>query len=138
MPQHTDTGSVFGEPVHIYSRAQAIADGNLIDVTDTAREAGFRLPVAITAAAWADCVAWSAADSQWQTCQDEAGRLWDVVWMASFAARGGKDAQQLLFRLYRVPRGGRGVQPRLATLRMIIGPGDDAAPVVTILLPDED
>jgi hypothetical protein len=138
MPEHTTQDSVFGAPIHVYTRAQALADGNLIDVTDTAREAGFRLPVAITAAAWADCVAWSAADSQRQTCQDVAGRLWDVVWMASLAARGAREAQQIVFTLHRVPRGGRSVQPRRATLRMVIGPGDDAAPVVTILLPDED
>jgi hypothetical protein len=138
MQQHATPDSVFGEPIHVYTRAQAIADGNLIDVTHTAREAGFRLPVAITAAAWADCVAWNDEDSRRQTSQDEAGRLWDVVWMASLAARGAMGAQQLLFRLYRVPRGGRGVQPRRATLRMIVGPGDDAAPAITILLPNED
>ena len=40
------TGSpFFGEVVYSYSRAQALADGVLIDVSDTAREAGFRWPV---------------------------------------------------------------------------------------------
>lgn len=38
--------------IHSYSRAQAIADGELIDVTDTAREAGFtvfRVKAGVTA-----------------------------------------------------------------------------------------
>jgi len=32
----------FGEPISVYTREQAIEDGVLIDVTDTARENGFR------------------------------------------------------------------------------------------------
>jgi hypothetical protein len=39
------------ELIHSYSRRQAIADGVLIDVTPTAREAGIKFPVALTAAA---------------------------------------------------------------------------------------
>ncbi len=138
MQPHETPNSIFGDPIHVYTRAQAIADGNLIDVTETAREAGFRVPVAITAAAWADCVAWSAQDNRRQTTQDEAGRLWDVLWMASLAARGAGGAQQLLFALYRIQRGGRGVRPARTKLRLIIGPGDDAAAVITILMHNED
>jgi len=33
-----------------YSRAEAIADGALVDITPTAKEAGFTVPVALTAA----------------------------------------------------------------------------------------
>jgi hypothetical protein len=64
--------------IHRYTRAQAIEDGVLIDVTQTAREAGFKYPVALTAAAWAKCVAVPPG----VVCQDEAGRLWDVLWSA--------------------------------------------------------
>lgn len=134
--QHLD--SFFGEPIHVYTRAQAIQDGVLIDVSQTAHEAGFRLPVALTTAVWADCVAWTDTDSKRQTAQDEAGRLWDVIWMASLAARRAVESQRLAFQIYRVPRGGRGIQPRPTTLHMCIGPGDNAAPVITILMPTED
>lgn len=126
----------FGEPVYTYTRAQAIEDGILVDITETAKEAGFSCPVAITAAAWSDCVEWTDADSKRQTYQDESGRLWDVIWMASLAARRG--GMETLFQLYRVPRGGRGVRPRLATLKMLAGPGDDGELVITILMPGED
>jgi hypothetical protein len=130
--------NIFGEPIYVYSRAQAIEDGSLIDLTETAHEAGVRLPVAMTAAAWSDCVAWNDADSMRQTAQDEAGRLWDVLWMAFLAARRAKDSQRVAFTVNRVPRGGRSPYPRPTTLHMCIGPGDDAAPVITILLPNED
>ena len=131
---------LFGELIHSYTRGQAIEDGVLIDVSETARQAGFAWPVAMTAAAWEDCVAWTEEDSRRQIYQDETGRLWDVVWMASravkAAARAGEQAS--LFQLFRVPRGGRGVRPRLATLKVMVGPGDGSEPVITILLPHED
>ena len=127
---------VFGEPISSYSRAQAIADGMLVDVSETAREAGFVFPVAMTRAAWSDCVEWSEADNLRLTYQDEAGRLWDVLWMASRAARRG--GEEIRFQLYRVARGGRGTRPRLVTLKGLCGPGDEGEPVITIMLPDED
>lgn len=128
----------FGEPIHTYTREQAIDDGMLVDVTETAAEAGFRIPVAITCAAWADCVEWSDVDSKRQTHQDEAGRLWDVLWMAMIAARRGGGRQSLQFQFYRVPRGGRGTRPRLAELVAHIGAGDLGEPVITIAQPGED
>jgi hypothetical protein len=58
-----------------YSRADAIRDGVLIDVSAAAREAGIRWPVALTCAAWGRCVSIPAG----VLGQDEAGRLWDVA-----------------------------------------------------------
>ena len=134
------TGSpFFGEVIYSYSRAQALADGVLIDVSDKAREAGFRWPVAISAGVWMDCVTWSEMDSAKQTPQDESGRLWDVVFMAAHAVRtqtGG--GAMLLYDLARVPRDGKARQAVVTTLKLIVGPGDGGEPVVTILLPDED
>jgi hypothetical protein len=124
--------------IYTYSREQALEDGLLVDVSDTAREAGFTVPVAITRAAWADCVEWNKeTDSRKDTIQDEAGRLWDVVYMARLAARGRGENPRRLFDLYRVPVVGRGVRPRRVTLALHIGPGDCGEPVVTIMLPSE-
>lgn len=39
---------LWGEPIFSYSRKQAIADGVLVDVSEMAREAGFKYPVAVT------------------------------------------------------------------------------------------
>lgn len=125
--------------IYGYSRAQAISDGELIDVTETAREAGFMAPVAMTRAAWVDCVEWTAAtDKRKTTYQDEAGRLWDVLYLASLAAKRRIDGQVRYFDLHRVPTQGRGSRPRQVLLKMTIGPGDSAAPVITISQPDED
>lgn len=123
--------------IHSYSRAAAITDGILIDVTGVANEAGFQGPVALTAEVWHDCVAWTEEDSRRQVLQDEAGRLWDVVWMAFVAARRAR-GDRATFQLYRVPRGGRGYRPRLTTLTLDIGPGDNFEPVITILLSGQD
>jgi hypothetical protein len=129
--------SVFGEVIYGYSRAQAIDDGVLVDVSDMAREAGFVSPVAVTAAAWGDCVAWSDVDTKQQCHQDEAGRLWDVLWMAKQAARRAQ-GDRLAFQIYRVPCGGRGAAPRLVTLLLTIGAGDEREAVITVMMPDED
>src|SRR5262249_42765183 len=41
-----------GDLIHSYTRAGALRDGVLIDVSATAKEAGFNYPVALTRAAW--------------------------------------------------------------------------------------
>ena len=44
----------------------------------------------------------------------------------------------LLFQLYRVPRNGKALKAELVTLKLIVGPGDQGEPVITIMQPDED
>jgi len=104
-----------------------------------ASEVGFIWPVALTSAVWADCVAWTDDDSQKQTHQGQSGRLWDVVYMASYAIRySNGSGDRLLFQVYRVPRDGHSTKAVRTTLKLIIGPGDAGEPVITILLPHED
>lgn len=131
--------SFFGPVISSYTRAQAIEDGVLVDAGPMAAEAGFQWPVALTAAVWADCVAWTDADSERQVYQDQSGRLWDVVFMASHAIRTASGSgDRLLIQLYRVPRDGQAKRAHLVTLKLIVGPGDAGEPVITILLPHED
>ena len=79
-PSNQDSAeSFFGNVISTYTRAQAIEDGVLIDAGPMARQAGFKWPVALTTATWADCVAWSEDDSEQQVPQDQLGRLWDVL-----------------------------------------------------------
>lgn len=126
--------------IYTYTRSQALADGVLVDVSATAREAGFRLPVAMTEAAWNDFVAWSDADTKRKgVYQDEAGRLWDVLWMAVLAARrASPTAGQRQFAFLRVPREGRALGAKKVWAKMVCGPGDEGEPVVTIMKTDED
>jgi hypothetical protein len=134
-----NSNEFFGDVISIYTRAQAIDDGQLIDVSETAQEAGFKYPVALTAAAWTDYVAWTEDDNEKQTYQDESGRLWDVLYMASHGIRTNKTSgDRLSFQLYRVPRDGHSTEAVLVTMKLIIGPGDTPEPVITILLPNED
>jgi len=125
------------EVVYSYTRAQALDDGYLVDVTDTAREAGFRFPVALTRAVWGDCVAWSDDDTSRKRCpQDEAGRLWDVLTMARFYMRGATRhdtaADRCAVQVLRVPREGRGHKASIVNLRAQVGPGDQGEPCITI------
>jgi len=124
--------------ISTYSRSQAIADGILIDVSETAREAGFNYPVAVTVGLWDDCVDWTDTDRTRQALQDESGRLWDVIWMAQMAIqRSNADASQLEYVIYRVPRDGRSTKIQPRRLKLIVGPGDQGEPVITLLLAEE-
>ncbi len=124
--------------IYEYSRAQAIEDGVLIDVSKAAQEAGFIRPVALTSAAWAECVAWSDADNE-KTHQDERGRLHDVLWMAHVAIRNhsGNNAE-ILYYLLCVPRDGKSTRAVRTQLKIVAGPGDKGEMVITIMLPNED
>jgi hypothetical protein len=136
---NTETESFFGKEIFSYTRAQAMEDGGLVDVSETAREAGFKIPVALTRTVWIDCVKWDAEDNNRQTLQDESGRLWDVLYMASIAARQNRTSSQpVLYNFLRIPRGGRGVRPKMTTLKIHIGPGDNGESVITIMQPNED
>lgn len=114
--------NIFGPVIHSYTRAQAIEDGYLVDVSAVAKEAGFSVEVAISREAYSQFVQWTPEDSQRQVHQDESGRLWDVLTMA---------------RLLSIRRGGRSQKPRRAQLRMVISAGETSAPVITIMLPNE-
>jgi hypothetical protein len=81
-----------------YTRAQAIEDGILFDVTPMAREAGLKYPVALTQAAWALCVVLSPAAER--AHNDQTGRLWDVLWMLRVAAKRARaGASEIVFAI---------------------------------------
>ncbi len=116
-----------------YTRAQAIEDGVLVDVTAMAREAGLKYPVALTRAVWAMCVVLSPAAER--ACNDQTGRLWDVLWMLWIAAKRARaGTSEIVFAIRCVTTT---VTPSHVALRAIVGPGDDAEPVITVMLPDE-
>jgi hypothetical protein len=126
------TDPIFGEVIASYTRAQALADGEQIEVTATAREAGITFPVFLTRAVWSEFV--EVPDGV--TCQDESGRLWDIIWMLRTAARQ-TPGPLLRFQFY-VRNDNR--KPKLVTLKAECGPRDieDAQPAITVMLPEED
>jgi hypothetical protein len=105
-----------------------------VEVTKTAQEAGIRFPVFITRTAF-DAYVTVPPDV---TGQDEAGRLWDIVWMLRFAIRKAQAQQvRLPFALY-VRNDDHA--PRLIKLVAVCGPldVDDPQPAITVMMPDED
>lgn len=119
--------------IYAYTRAQAIADGVLVDVSELAREAGFKHPVAVTAGVWGECV----AVPKGVACQDEKGRIWDVLMLLRHAIAKSSGGDRVDFAVH-VRNDNREGTPPLVRLYALCGPGDDAEPVVTVMLPHED
>ena len=124
----------FGEIIYAYTRAQAVADGFQVEVTKTAQEAGIKFPVFLTRAVYDAFVTVPPE----VTGQDEAGRLWDVVWMLRFAIRKAVPGQNRLpFALYV-----RNDNHRAKLVKLIATCGpldmDDPQPAITVMMPDED
>jgi len=126
--------SPFGEVIYAYTRKQAIADGVEVDVTKTAQEAGIRFPVFLTRGVFETYV----AVPEGVTGQDEAGRLWDVVWMLRFGIIRARPGVQRIPVAFYVRNDNRA--PRLVKLIATCGPLDidDPQPAITITMPDED
>ena len=134
MNEHTNHQSPFGEVIYSYTRAQAVADGVQVEVTKTAQEAGIKFPMFLTRAVYEAYV----TVPEGVTSQDEAGRLWDIVWMTRFGilrARPGVD--RIPVALYV-----RNDNHRAKLVKLIAQCGpldiDDPAPAITVMMPDED
>ncbi|HQL80535.1 MAG TPA: hypothetical protein PLU91_20225 [Verrucomicrobiota bacterium] len=150
MPNQAD--NLWGDLIFSYSRAQAIADGVLIDLTtatdDKGRllcpQAGFKVPVAITRTAWAQAI---EAGGSWRPDGDGevlelkggqslTGRLWDLLWNLRAASGKAENSDRVHFKvLVDVHGDGR---REAVNLWALCGPGDDAQPVITIMLEGED
>ena len=125
---------LFDEPISSYSRAQAIEDGVLVDLmqdkmTEVCRQ-HYKYPIACTIAVFSIM---EKAVSNRKHLNDFAGVLHDMLWMSRVMKR--QVAPDTI--LFRVKITGAG--PRsLYEFKMVCGPGDNAEPVLTIMLPEED
>jgi type I site-specific restriction endonuclease len=61
---------LFGDPISIYTRAQAIADGVLVDVSDRAKRFAIRFPVAVTDGLYTALTEHAATEPLKQLCVD--------------------------------------------------------------------
>ena len=131
--------TAFGPVLSAYTRAQAIEDTILVDVSDTAREAGFTIPVALTRSVWSRLV---ALPEGYQGFQDERGRLWDVLWMARHYALRASDSSRVrmcvLVRDIRKDLRDSNRPPRRHFPIVAIGAGDEGRPVITIMFAEDD
>ena len=137
----------FGPVISSYTRADALADGMLVDVSEMAQEAGFVIPVAVTRSVWDECVDWPE-ESEQGFGQSIDGRLWDVLFMAHWKIKSSREqSEDLLYQLNVIPKDTKAetiteiddfTGAKLTTLKINIGPGDNAEPVITIMQPNED
>lgn len=117
----TMAGEIFGDLIYSYSRAQAIEDGVLVDVSERAKRAGIRYPTACTHGVWA------LIGTMPESCTaEESARLAAMLAALLAAIRQARGTDRVHFEAL----GER--------LYAMCGPGDTAAPVITILLEGED
>jgi hypothetical protein len=134
----------FGELIYAYTRADALRDGVLVNLSQAAA-LGFRVPVAITSAAYTDCIAWPHPNPELPdilrlreeivllTAREEAQaqhrrRQWGSE----------ERADRIDFVVEAVTMEEGLVEMVKVPVYMVIGPGDDGKPVGTIMLIGED
>lgn len=117
-----------------YTRAQALEDGVLVDITKAARMRGFRTPVAMTKAAWVEAVQWEQGKGE-----GEGSRVWNVLHCAYLtSAANWHSESEVEFCVNATPNAPGATETVSVEMRMVITGGDSGEPVITIMLPHED
>jgi len=117
------------EVIYSYSRKQAIEDGVLIDLSQDAREAGIKLPTAVTQGVFGVLSDLSTPG------QDLKGRIWDMLMIFCLHAKK-TDGEEIHFAPLFCKYGSQTPEP--VKMWAKCGPGDDGSPVITIMLVGED
>jgi len=121
--------------IYRYTRAQAIADGVLVDVTEYAKHVGFKVHTAITDHLYHGYVE-PPSGLDLSDGQSTTGRLHDLLFLVLCSAkksRPGADRATVRIAFLMAPG-------RVETVDVIahIGPGDHGEPVLTLMLPEDD
>lgn len=120
--------------IYSYSRAQAISDEILIDVTAQAKEAGFKIHTVVTDNLFHSYIVPPAGlEGEGQSIE---GRLHDVFFVllaAIQSSKGATDYAEIDVLFVMAP----GRQERVKVIA-VVGPGDEGEPVLTIMLPGDD
>ena len=126
MNDETMTREIFGELIYSYSRAEALADGLLVDITERAKRAGIRYPTACTAGVWSliDCLSESDTDTLAGVVADV--RLAEVLRAMLAAIRTARGTDRVVFEALG------------SECWAHCGPGDAGEPVITLMLIGED
>lgn len=139
------------EVISTYTRAQALDDGVLVDLTAWAKDGGpegmlggFLIPVACTAAVWGeledipDCL---------QGAASVRGRAHDLLWMlrCAIARKGARGESSIKFEVIMPVRGScanerdaANTEKQTREYKCTCGPNDDMRPCLTIMLLEED
>ena len=116
-----------------YTRAQAITDGVLVDVTAQAAEMGFKVHTVVTDHLYGEYVVPTAGlEGEGQSIE---GRLHDLLFRTLLAAKAIRDSDRAEFDVLFLMAPGRWDTAHVVA---VIGPGDQGEPVMTIMLPEDD
>ncbi len=110
------------EIISWYGREEAVEDGVLVDVSDMAKIAGIRYPVAITKTIW----------EKYINFPDKDERLWNLLWEFRIKALHNQ-TDQLSFNMSFEVNGKR----ELVIIWAVCSPGDLFEPVITIMTPED-
>jgi len=121
--------------ISAYTRKQAIEDGIQREITVEARETGFKFRTFITQNAWTKCV----QVPEGVVCQDERGRLHDVLWMLFCAIKRMRGNDSIIKFVVHVRYGN--AEKAFKTVKLLSQCGavdiDDPEPSLTIMLPED-
>lgn len=116
--------------IYSYSRAEAIEDGVLADISSLAREAGFKFPVVATSRVF------ELLCDTTQLGQSFEGRAWDLLMILRFAIKRSSGTDTIYFAPLFNTKDHR--EPKPYKLWSKCGPGDEGDPVINIMFQDED
>ncbi len=114
----------------MYTRADAVTDRLLVEVPPSLIRL-YRLPwpVAVTAQAWADVIAWPTAP---QRHESEEGRLFDVLVMVKTSIELWQSQMEYPLTIWRVPPAKPGSHRRPVRLVLSLHEGDSGETVATL------
>ena len=126
----------FGPIIFSYTRAQAIADGVLVDVSEAAREEGFIIPLAMTATLYGeitrcDFLKQMPPPMSGNTREEHAAALVRTMLIGFL---------RILRREIRRSNGSDRTDFKIGNVAAwaLCGPGDEGEPVLTVMLQGED
>lgn len=118
------------EVIHAYSRAEAIEDGVLIDVTKQAKIAGITLHSALTPGVWSEFI----SNPRWASWGTEEGRIVSLL-AAAFTELERQETNIVFFAIRLTEENAIVDEIHLRGQR---GQGDNLEPVLTVMLSHED
>ena len=129
--------------LRLASREQRLRDGNLVDLSRIACEAGFRAPVAISKEALSACLIGLpdvAPDHIHDPCSSHiaARRLWSMLWAAAAEVMHRHEDRTVFFSARLDPDDAGAAPASEVHLKLVIDVGTTDRPVATILLPDQE
>ena len=122
--------SDFGPVIFTYTRTQALEDGQLVDISKIAREAGFKFPVAIT------CGVNELLNDTTRPGQSFEGRAWDMLMVLRFQIKKSHNSDTIYFAPLFNAKAHKELIPY--ELWAKCHAGDNFEPVITVMLISED